>query len=94
MKNPDNDNLPFVSVEQEIERTYFFEDGSTYTIQDPQALYVSASGGHRVLDGEGQSHYIQNKWNALTWKVRMGTRPFIGFGEKAQELDLNVDLGL
>jgi len=59
--------LKFSSLADEVSRTYTFPGGDTVTIEKPKALNVSASGGHRVLDGAGVSHYIPPKWIHLTW---------------------------
>ena len=45
-------------------------------IEAPQKINVSASGGHRVLDAAGLSHYIPPRWIELTWKVKEGHEPF------------------
>jgi len=71
-----NPKLTFSSLEDEQYRVYSFADGSEVRIEKPQALNVSKSGGHRVLDGEGVSHYIPAGWNHLYWKVFEGQPNF------------------
>lgn len=89
MTNPEQKDLPFQDISQEKVRTYRFPDGSQISIEDPVALYVSDSGGHRILSGTEEkgyeSHYVRPSWRMLSWQVEKGSRPFIGFGETAQE---------
>jgi hypothetical protein len=72
----DNPKLTFSSLEDEQYRIYSFSDGSEITIEHPTYLNVSKAGGHRVLDGEGVSHYIPAGWNHLRWKVFEGKPAF------------------
>jgi len=66
-------NLIFKDISSEEYRTYDFPDYSI-TIEKPLKLNVSSSGGHRVLDFEGVSHYIPSGWRHLEWK---GSPPFV-----------------
>jgi hypothetical protein len=72
----DNPKLTFSSLEDEEYRVYSFADGSEVRIRLPKALNVSKSGGHRVLDKDGVSHYIPAGWNHLYWKVFEGKPAF------------------
>ena len=38
-------------------------------IEKPAYLHVSQSGGHRILDQQGFSHYIPCGWKHLYWKA-------------------------
>jgi hypothetical protein len=38
-------------------------------INGPAYLNVSPSGGHRILDKEGISHYVPCGWKHLSWKA-------------------------
>jgi len=67
----------FKPLTDEQYRTYYFPGGNTVTITEPQKLNVSKSGGHRVLDNEGKSHYIPACWYHLEWKVKDGQPPFL-----------------
>lgn len=60
--------LKFQDISTEDFREYEFPD-MTIRIENPQKLNVSKSGGHRVIDGEGESHYIPNGWRHLHWKA-------------------------
>ena len=76
MNFTDNPNLPFHSLESEQFRVYEFPGDSCVFIEEPIALHVSGSGGHRVLDAEGISHYIPKGWIHLSWKVKEGQPAF------------------
>jgi hypothetical protein len=78
MNITDNPKLKFKSLEDEEYREYAFPTGSVVRIELPIALNVSASGGHRVLDSDGISHYIPGGWIHLKWKVKEG-KPHFAF---------------
>jgi hypothetical protein len=75
-KITNNPDLNFKSLEDEIFRVYEFTDGSKIRIDGPVALDVSKSGGHRILDTKGISHYIPSGWVHPYWKVQEGKLPF------------------
>ena len=56
-------------IEGEKYRTYVFPNGSRVKIKKPLYLNVSKSGGHRIFDAQGFSHYIPYKWIHLFWEV-------------------------
>lgn len=70
----------FTDISGEIYRVYEFSEELllnrwirppfSVTIDKPQWLNVSASGGHRVLDLDGVSHYIPCGWKRLYWKSK------------------------
>ena len=70
-------NVPFTDISTEQWRTYIFPeehlpDGrikpeTWVTINTPAYLNVSPSGGHRILDRAGVSHYIPCGWKHLYW---------------------------
>ena len=66
----------FVDISSEKVRTYYFPGNEQVTIQEPQFLNVSRS-GHRVLDGNGQSHFIPKGWIQLVWEVKEGEPHFV-----------------
>lgn len=68
--------LVFKSIEDEQVRTYKFPNNEIVTIKEPLKLNVSESGGHRILDAAGESHYIPKGWIQLSWKVKDGREPF------------------
>lgn len=69
--------LKFVDISSEAYRTYVFGKDVTVTITEPLHLNVSASGGHRVFDSAGVSHYIPKGWIHLMWKARDGSPHFV-----------------
>lgn len=75
MKN--ESGLEFSDISTEKYRTYEYPDGGTITIKNPTDLNVSKSGGHRVLDSQGVSHYIMPGWRHLYWEVWEGAANFV-----------------
>lgn len=69
-------NLEFKDISTELYRIYEYPDGKQIKIKLPVQLNVSKSGGHRVLDSAGMSHYIPVGWRHLYWKVKPGMKPF------------------
>jgi len=65
----------FTDISSEEVRTYDFGDNEV-VIQDPQYLAVSDN-GHRILDGNGTSHYVQFGWKHLYWNVSDGEPHFV-----------------
>jgi len=55
-------------------REYDFGTSGKVLIKEPRFLNVSSSGGHRVLDANGESHYIPPGWIHLRW---CGTPHFV-----------------
>jgi len=68
--------MEFKDISHEIYRSYEFPDKSTVIINEPLELNVSASGGHRILDEKGVSHYVPPKWIHLSWKSKPGSPTF------------------
>jgi len=66
----------FTDISSEEYRTYRFVDGS-FTINRPLSLSVSPSGGHRVFDASGRSHYIPTGWIHLEWMAKAGQPNFV-----------------
>lgn len=60
----------FNDISSEDHREYTFPGGHTTKIYGPLYLNVSKSGGHRILDMDGISHYIPTGWIHLQWKAR------------------------
>jgi len=69
--------LVFDDVSAELWREYRFADGNVVRIENPLKLNVSASGGHRLYDAQGQSHYIPSGWIHLVWESRPGEPNFV-----------------
>lgn len=68
--------LAFTDISSEVWREYQFR-GESVRIENPVALNVSKSGGHRVLDERGVSHYIPSGWVHLTWVAKDGKPHFV-----------------
>jgi len=66
----------FADISSEAWRKYRFPDGDV-VINEPQHLSVSDSGGHRILDGSGRSHYIPAGWFHLEWQAFDGAPHFV-----------------
>lgn len=66
----------FKVINAEKYRTYVWGDGSTVTINDPTHLHVSDSGGHRLFDMKGISHYIPSGWIHIYWEAKDGKANF------------------
>jgi hypothetical protein len=69
--------LVFADISSEEFRLYEFPNGVIVRIDHPQQLHVSDSGGHRLFDGSGYSHYIPQGWIRLTWKAKDGQPNFV-----------------
>lgn len=68
----------FDDISSEMYRTYFYPDGSKELIEGPLLLNANHStGGHRVFDALGDSHYIRGGWNRITWRVYEGEPHFV-----------------
>lgn len=63
-----NTDLSWIDISSEQYRTYVFSDAEIEIIA-PIALNVSRSGGHRIFDNSGRSHYIPKGWRHLSWKA-------------------------
>ena len=70
-------DLDFTDISSEQWREYRFLGGETIRIEAPQMLNVSESGGHRIFDGLGVSHYIPAGWIHLSWLVKEGSPNFV-----------------
>ena len=68
-------DLEWKDISHERYRVYTFPEGEV-RIDNPFKLNVSASGGHRILDKWGESHYIPFKWIHLRWRPVPGASNF------------------
>lgn len=71
-----NSNLDFTDISTEAVRRYHFKDEAV-TIPKPLFLNVSRSGGHRIFDAHGVSHYIPKGWIHLSWVAKPGEANFV-----------------
>lgn len=67
----------FTDISSEEYRVYEFSSGKAVRIDNPLRLNVSPSGGHRLFDAEGISHYIPKGWVWLRWKAKDGQPHFV-----------------
>jgi len=61
-----NTNLEFIDISSEEWRAYEWAE-EEIIINKPQWLAITDS-GHRILDGDGISHYIPKGWLHLSWE--------------------------
>ncbi len=69
--------LKFTDISSEATRRYQYRGEEFITVDNPIALNVSKAGGHRILDGQGVSHYIPKGWIGLSWKAKEGNPHFV-----------------
>lgn len=69
-------NLEFTDISNNETRVYVFEN-KNIEISKPLYLNVSKSGGHRIFDAQGISHYIPSGWVHLYWKAKKGKPNFV-----------------
>lgn len=69
-------DFEFADISSELWREYRFAKG-IIRIDAPLRLHVSNSGGHRVFDADGYSHYIPPTWLHLRWQARDGEPHFV-----------------
>jgi hypothetical protein len=72
----------FTEISSEMYREYTFpaKEGGRFVkvrINNPTHLSVSESGGHRLLDADGVSHYVPSGWVHLSWKAKEGQPNFV-----------------
>jgi len=67
--------MEFKDISDEQYREYTFVGGEKVRIEGIK-LNVSDSGGHRIEDKYGISHYIPFKWIQLTWVPKEGKPNF------------------
>lgn len=69
--------LEFNSISSEKYRVYEWGNGVSIKITQPLFLNVSKSGGHRIFDNSGKSHYIPSGWIHLYWESYVNTPHFV-----------------
>lgn len=67
----------FADIGSEEFREYVFPGGELVRIDSPLKLAVSESGGHRLFDRSGLSHYVPPGWVHLRWRARDGEPNFV-----------------
>lgn len=64
--------LEWKNIDHEIYRVYTFSSGNVLTIEDPDLIHISKSGGHRILDVNGKSYYVAPKWDYFVFETDDG----------------------
>ena len=67
------DGVEFKDISEIKYRTYYYPDGSV-TFDNPIAINVSKSGGHKLILEDGKSVYVRPGWFAFEYKVSNDTR--------------------
>jgi len=68
----------FIDISSEEYREYIFPNSiQPVLIKLPLKLSVSSSGGHRIFDSAGESHYIPKGWIHLKWRAKEGQPHFV-----------------
>jgi len=70
----------FTDISSEQFRVYeYLANGKKVSIRipGPMRLSVSASGGHRVFDANGVSHYMAPGFVHIYWKAKSGSPNFV-----------------
>lgn len=69
--------LSFTDISTEAVRRYHFKGDEVVEIRGPLLLNVSRSGGHRIFDNTGVSHYVPKGWIHLSWVAEDGKPHFV-----------------
>ena len=77
MNFADKTGRKYDDISQETYRVYEFPNKEIVRIEAPLKLNVSDSGGHRVWDAKGISHYIPKGWKHLYWETKEGEPNFV-----------------
>lgn len=70
-------DLQFTDISSEKYRNYIFENGEALRIENPLALHVSESGGHRVFNADGESVYVPAGFRMIVWETKDGYDHFV-----------------
>lgn len=60
--------LEFKSVENETYRLYIYKNGFTIKVDNPVAIHISRSGGHRLILASGRCMYVKAGWIAFAYE--------------------------
>jgi hypothetical protein len=69
--------LEFKDISSEEFRLYKFPGEVIVRIDEPKLINIAKSGGHRIVDNAGSSHYVPKGWVQLTWKPKEGQPSFV-----------------
>ncbi len=68
--------LDFTDISSELWREYNYPDGQTVRVPYPAWLHANVN-GHRIMQANGQCHYVASGWRHLTWLPRDGAPHFV-----------------
>lgn len=68
--------MNWTDISTEVKRVYRFKDGYV-RIDNPVRINISSSGGHRIVDEEGNGHYVPSGWIHLKWYNKDGVQPVV-----------------
>lgn len=60
-------SAPTFQVINEQERTYYYADGSSFTLKGVESINVSASGTHRINTTDGGKHIVAPGWQRISF---------------------------
>ena len=63
-------------ISSEEYRIYHYEDGTLFVIPKPKALYILATGSHRIVTEGDITYRPERGWVGISWKSRDGEAPF------------------
>jgi hypothetical protein len=70
-----------LDISSEARRTYYYGNGGTFVIPDPERLFIliDDNGGvsHRVVSGNGETYRPERDWVGISWRPRDGQPAFV-----------------
>lgn len=66
-----------IDISSEVDRTYHYADGASFTIKAPLELHVLETGSHRVVASDGRTYRPERGWLSISWQPREGQPPFV-----------------
>lgn len=70
------DQVQPLDISSEEFRTYTYANGGTFTVSNPQRLYI-VDGSHRVVDRAGMVHRPERGFVGISWKTKTGQPEFV-----------------
>ena len=64
------EGMVFKDISGEEYRTYVYNDGTHITLNDPIAINISTSHGHRLILADGRSVYVKKGWLMFWFGVK------------------------
>lgn len=66
-----------LDIRSEVERTYHYRDGASFTVPQPHELHLTESGSHRIVSLNGRTYRPERGWLAISWQPRPGQPAFV-----------------